>query len=153
MIVGWCTTVFYWPMFFFLDLLNLELFSFPNTQDFFILLGMATINCIGNLAFIIGVLVTTPLWMTVGLLFTIPLSAVFDFLVQGITPTGVGWAGIPIGMMLVIIGVLLLNVAEVLYDHGNKEHLADEKKNQSSDCNRMVVSRTYYCWKNLLKWK
>ena len=63
-----------------------------------------------NLLFILGILLSSPLFMTVGSILTIPVAVVADMIVHHYVMPWLGFLGIA----LIVLGFLGLNLSEVL---------------------------------------
>ncbi|PVU98462.1 hypothetical protein BB559_001548 [Furculomyces boomerangus] len=105
--VGISATILLWPLIIILDYLGLEKFELPGNKN---LIGMLAINafvgtCLSDYFWVLAVMLTTPLTVTLGLSFTIPLSFLGEILLRNAHYD----SGYIIGSVLVIIGFLGVN--------------------------------------------
>jgi drug/metabolite transporter (DMT)-like permease len=89
-----------------LHFLGWETFEFPTGKALELLFINGTLDCIFNVSLLIGIMCTSPLFMSVGSLLTIPASVFADFVGHQyvLPPLAL------VGVLLIIIGFLGLNI-------------------------------------------
>jgi drug/metabolite transporter (DMT)-like permease len=109
-LLGLFTLVFLWPLLVVAHFTGLETFQWPTHREWYQML----ISCASNIAFYFamasGTQLTSALWVSVGLLASIPASIITDYLLHHYLIEGWGWAGVA----LIISGFLLMNLQEYL---------------------------------------
>lgn len=93
-----------------LTLLDVEEFQWPHQREIVALSATAMMDGAFNLLFILGILLSSPLFMTVGSILTIPVAVVADMIVHHYVMPWLGFLGIA----LIVLGFLGLNLSEVL---------------------------------------
>jgi len=109
-LMGSITVMFLWPIVVIVHYTKVEVWEFPSLFVLGYYVLYACLDTIFNVGFFIGIHLTSPLFMAVGTLLTIPLSVVVDKFWHNID---LPWTSF-IGMALVVIGFLGLNLSESL---------------------------------------
>lgn len=114
--MGALTYLFTWPMFIVLHYTGLEVFELPSSHVAVGLLINMTLDVTLNVALVVGIGFTSPLFMAVGAVLTMPISITADWLVNDyIMPMGAFF-----GVGGIVAGFILLNVAEYLIQRKKK---------------------------------
>ncbi|PVV01193.1 hypothetical protein BB560_004404, partial [Smittium megazygosporum] len=114
--IGLATLAFSWIPVVFLDAFNIEKFVVPNATQVKFIAGNAVLGIVYNAAFIVLLSLTSPMFAAVGVMLTIPLSALIEIFVEGnIIP-----APVIIGMFCIFAGFLYLTYIE--YSEGSENY-------------------------------
>ncbi|CAG8575625.1 11125_t:CDS:2, partial [Paraglomus occultum] len=109
--VGLFNTFILWPLFLLLDATGVEEFVLPSSTNFWIMIMVNAL--IGTFAsdyfWLLSMLMTSPLVVTLGLSLTIPLAIFGDVFVKGIVMAGSYW----LGALMVFIGFVGVNVVAI----------------------------------------
>lgn len=109
-LMGSCTLVLQWPITLVLHYTGIETFELPPPMVQYGIGINVGLDLVLNGANFIGIAFTSPLFMTVGSVLTIPTSVLADKIIQNyVLPV---WAFL--GMGVIMIGFILLNVDEYL---------------------------------------
>jgi len=109
-LMGAFTALFLWPVILIVHVTQYEVWEFPSlfVLGYYVLYSF--LDTIFNVGFFIGIHLTSPLFMAVGTLLTIPVSIIVDKFWHNID---LSWIS-GIGMILVVLGFLGLNLSESL---------------------------------------
>jgi len=109
-LMGAITALFLWPVIIIVDVIQYEVWEFPSlfVLGYYVLYSF--LDTIFNVGFFIGIHLTSPLFMAVGTLLTIPVSILVDKFWHNIDLPWISF----IGMLLVVLGFLGLNLSESL---------------------------------------
>ncbi|KAI9227253.1 MAG: hypothetical protein DHS80DRAFT_17488 [Piptocephalis tieghemiana] len=124
--VGLFNLVLLWPIFFIFHYTGVETFELPSTQ---LIWAMLIVNALvgtflSDYLWLLAMLMTSPLVVTLGLSLTIPLTLVGDMIRRGRIP-GLGyWTG----AFLVIFGFFLVNASTLKEDVGEEEEEEEEEE-------------------------
>jgi drug/metabolite transporter (DMT)-like permease len=92
------------------DLLGLEPFLMPDADQAQLIGINIVFDMLLNISLLVGITLTTPLFMAVGSLLTMPVSIFTDWLFHDyVLPISAF-----LGMLAIVVGFVLLNVAEVI---------------------------------------
>ncbi|KAI9227249.1 MAG: hypothetical protein DHS80DRAFT_17501 [Piptocephalis tieghemiana] len=132
--VGIFNLVLLWPIFFIFHYTGVETFELPSTQ---LIWAMLIVNALvgtflSDYLWLLAMLMTSPLVVTLGLSLTIPLALVGDIVGKGIQVNGLYW----VGAALVLLGFLGVNGAEVV-DSKKKDQQQDEEEEEEEESRRM----------------
>ncbi|CAG8607484.1 619_t:CDS:2 [Paraglomus brasilianum] len=109
--VGLFNTFILWPLFLLLDAAGIEEFALPSSANFWIMIMVNAL--LGTFAsdyfWLLSMLMTSPLVVTLGLSLTIPLAIFGDVFVKGIVMAGSYW----LGALMVFIGFVGVNIVAV----------------------------------------
>ena len=112
-VTGVVTLLFYWPGIVVLDLLGWETFQLPNWTQ----LGLFGVNMIlddiNNIALLLAISWTTPLFVGMGSLLNIPVSVLLDVLLHSYLLPWVGF----LGVVGIVVGFILLTLADFIIAH------------------------------------
>ncbi|KAI8985168.1 hypothetical protein BDB01DRAFT_100810 [Pilobolus umbonatus] len=105
--VGAFNILLLWPMIPILDFIGLESFEFPMNYTLWsmIMLNAFVGTFLSDYLWLLSMLLTSPLVVTLGISLTIPFALIGDILFKGIIPN----INYSIGALLVIIGFLIVN--------------------------------------------
>ncbi|RKP12868.1 hypothetical protein BJ684DRAFT_22939 [Piptocephalis cylindrospora] len=122
--VGLFNLVLLWPIFFIFHYTGVETFELPSTSLVWImLLANALVGTfLSDYLWLLAMLMTSPLVVTLGLSLTIPLALVGDMVRKGVVP-GVGYW---IGAILVLLGFFLVNSSTLGEETEEEEGVAIE---------------------------
>lgn len=134
--IGFFTMVVLWPVIFIADYLNIENFELPTDSITILLIAInCIITIISNYCWASAIKNTTPLTVTVGLSFTIPLSMIMEFLINLHSNNEGNLTGDQLnakyffGAILILISFVLIN-----YDSDEDvENLASNKVAKGND--------------------
>lgn len=138
--IGFFTMTMLWPVLVIAHYLNIEKFELPqNNWSLLLILGNCTITIISNYCWANAIKNTTPLTVTMGLSFTIPLSMIIEFFINLNKNTDNGGSNMNqidtkyfIGAILILISFILIN-----YDTGdNDKTLADDSDELAQLCEK-----------------
>jgi len=107
---GFWGALIFWPLFFVFHYTGYEKFELPDVNDLGELFMNLALDCSYNFLLLLGIMLTSPLFISVGTLLTVPASILADKIVHNTMLPKLAWPGIG----LIIIGFLGLNLAEVL---------------------------------------
>ncbi|KAJ9098133.1 hypothetical protein QFC21_004462 [Naganishia friedmannii] len=142
--VGLFNTLFLLPVIPILHYLGIETFQLPNRRDEWIICGInMAITLSSDYLYVLSMLKTTPLVVTIGLSLTIPFAMAGD-IIRGASAT-ITWQSLT-GAALVIVGFGLMGlegweegmanrvpiVAPILTDDGNEDEYGEEGEDGSS---------------------
>jgi len=109
--VGLFNIFILWPLFLLLDAAGIEEFVLPSSANFWVMIMVNAL--LGTFAsdyfWLLSMLMTTPLVVTLGLSLTIPLAIFGDVFVKGIVMAGSYW----LGVLMVFIGFIGVNVVAI----------------------------------------
>jgi len=109
--IGWFGLVqllLLWPGFFIVNALDIETFELPRGRALASLLVTAVMDTFFNVLLLSGIALTSPLFITVGCLLTIPVSIFTDYMLHKALLSG-GALG---GVACIAVGFLVLSYAE-----------------------------------------
>eukprot|EP01088_Endostelium_zonatum_P019277 TRINITY_DN6584_c0_g1_i1.p1 TRINITY_DN6584_c0_g1~~TRINITY_DN6584_c0_g1_i1.p1 ORF type:complete len:421 (-),score=66.98 TRINITY_DN6584_c0_g1_i1:68-1330(-) len=121
-LVGLSTLLLTWPGIIVVDVIGIEKFEVPHKQAVIEILLQGLMDSVYNILLLVGILFSSPLFISVGSLLTIPVSVVADYLLHDKLLHG--WSNF-LGILLIIIGFLGLNLLELF---GKKEDDEDEEE-------------------------
>ncbi|KAI8344635.1 hypothetical protein BC941DRAFT_508166 [Chlamydoabsidia padenii] len=106
--VGLINVVMLWPVFFILDWTGIEPFSWPSQSTLWILISLNAFigTFLSDYLWLISMLMTSPLVVTLGITLTVPLALIGDIILKHILP-GVQYL---VGACLVVAGFFLVNI-------------------------------------------
>lgn len=90
-----------------LDFFSIEKFSWPSASTWFYLFVSASLDGSSNILLLFGILLSSPLFMTVGLILTIPVAVFSDMILHAYFISAIPF----IGTLVIIGGFLGLNVS------------------------------------------
>jgi len=90
---------------------GIEKFEFPRAEIFYGLVYTTLLDSVFNVALTIGIMLTSPLFMSVGTLLTIPVSVLSDLLLHGLQFSG--WTYL--GLFGIVLGFIGLNVNDYIF--------------------------------------
>jgi len=129
---GIAAVITMWPMFFLLDHLHGskygEKFEWPDSQAMPYVIIISLADTMFNVFLLITILLSSPLFTSIGTVAVIPLSSVVDYLYRGLVLTKLGF----VGAGLILIGFLCMVYAE------HKEHKQKHKKAAQSAYNDVI---------------
>eukprot|EP01100_Stratorugosa_tubuloviscum_P003257 TRINITY_DN1776_c0_g5_i1.p1 TRINITY_DN1776_c0_g5~~TRINITY_DN1776_c0_g5_i1.p1 ORF type:complete len:416 (+),score=153.49 TRINITY_DN1776_c0_g5_i1:37-1284(+) len=109
-IVGFICLTMYWPFIVLVDLVGFEIFQLPTGQevDYVFIAGSSGLAFLFSIILAVNI-TNSPVFVTTGVVMTIPVSAVCDTLIfdykQSITEI--------FGLIILLIGFILINIAEI----------------------------------------
>jgi hypothetical protein len=109
-----------WPGLIVLDVIKIEEFELPSWKVLLILLTAQGLAALQNAAFLVGVHFTSPLFMSVGLLLTIPASIVCDLIFHSYLMPLVGLFGVS----LVCVGFMLFYQSDYIITNYDEHYSA-----------------------------
>ena len=90
---GLTIVTLFWPFFFILDAAGIEKFEWPN-HDVWMMLGInMSLDCCFNLLLLLGINMTSPLFISVGSLLTVPASILSDKIAHNYMFPPLAWVG------------------------------------------------------------
>jgi drug/metabolite transporter (DMT)-like permease len=107
-LIGSITVLCFWPIIIIVNVTEYEIWQMPTLFDLSYYVLYAFLDTIFNVGFFIGIHLTSPLFMAVGTLLTIPVSVLVDKFWHQIDLPYTAF----IGMILVVLGFLGLNLSE-----------------------------------------
>eukprot|EP01114_Cavostelium_apophysatum_P014609 TRINITY_DN3827_c0_g1_i1.p1 TRINITY_DN3827_c0_g1~~TRINITY_DN3827_c0_g1_i1.p1 ORF type:complete len:404 (-),score=61.21 TRINITY_DN3827_c0_g1_i1:15-1226(-) len=107
-LTGLITLLMYWPIIIILNYAKAETFEMPTAQIWGVLLANGGLDCVFNVLLLITIMLTSPLFVSVGSLMTIPVSIIADKVIHHMTPGPLSF----VGAALIVIGFIGMNVAE-----------------------------------------
>lgn len=116
----------------FLNWTGQEVLKYPSEKETWQLVYISLMDWVFNIGFLLGIVVFSPLWITVGLVLVIPAGLITDFLLRDLEVTNIAI----LGTLAVLAAFLLLNIPATNSDddfseeeeESDKEHeLADER--------------------------
>ncbi|KAI8090107.1 uncharacterized protein B0P05DRAFT_464336 [Gilbertella persicaria] len=115
--VGTFNVLLMWPIFFFLHFMGIERFELPFSPSLWlmVILNAFVGTFLSDYLWLLAMLMTTPLVVTLGISMTIPLALVGDVVFKHFVP-GVQYA---IGAILVVAGFFVVNIATLSDIEGN----------------------------------
>lgn len=123
-----------WPGIIILDYAGVETFEWPAHDALVALLTTTFLDSIFNVLLLIGIALTSALFMSVGCLLTIPASMLSDWVLHGTVMQG-GSIG---GVVLIAAGFAVLAWAEVLEArHASQKRAASEDAIAKEDDDRV----------------
>ena len=112
-LIGLFGVLFMWPGIILLDILNIEEFEIPTWTIIGYLFLAQCLAALQNVAFLIGIHFTSPLFMSVGILLTIPTSILFDWLLHDYILPAVSLCGV----FLLCFSFLLFYFSDYFISH------------------------------------
>jgi drug/metabolite transporter (DMT)-like permease len=79
-LAGLVTLLVIWPFFFVLDHTGVEKFKLPHLDELYVIIIVAVCDTVFNLFLVITILLTSPLFTSVGTILVIPLGCLVDYL-------------------------------------------------------------------------
>jgi len=116
-LMGVFNTIFVWVPVVVLSQTNIEPISFPDKAQFELMLFNTFLDSIYNVLLLLGIGLTSPIFISVGVVFTIPVSILMDYLMHSFY---LPWISL-IGVVLIIGGFFLIN-GEVIYKNYKSKH-------------------------------
>jgi len=109
-LTGAATILMFWPIILILNATHWEIFDFPIWDVWVYLLSNGGLDCVFNIFLLLGIMLTSPLFISVGSLLTIPASIVADRIFHSfvLSPEAL------VGGGLIVLGFLGLNFAEYM---------------------------------------
>ncbi|CAG8564051.1 18_t:CDS:1 [Funneliformis mosseae] len=104
-LIGLCTLLFLWIPIPILHYLGIEIFELPDPETFGYILSTAIAGVFFNASFMLLIALTSPLFASVGIMLTIPVVALVDWLITN-TPIGVNTI---IGNLCILLAFILLS--------------------------------------------
>ena len=95
-----------WPFFFLLDRIGIEPFEWPSVDKAKLLALNAGLDAIYNLLLLLGIVISSPLWMSIGTMLVVPATILADWALNGTVLTGQVAAGI----VLILFGFIVLQL-------------------------------------------
>lgn len=92
-LIGICTLILLTPVIPLLDAVGLEPFEWPSVEKLSLLIANASMDVVYNVLLLLGILLTSPLFMAVGCMLVVPASILADWLVHGSTLSPQALAG------------------------------------------------------------
>jgi drug/metabolite transporter (DMT)-like permease len=108
-VAGWMgigTMVTLWPLFFIFNATGFETFELPTGDKIRILAISAALDSMYQLSLLFGIVITSPLWISVGTVLVVPASLLADWMIHHVTVSL--QAGI--GIAFIVAGFLILQV-------------------------------------------
>jgi len=121
-LMGLATFFTQWPALILFHFLGWETFEIPSLMTFYGLVANATLDTILNTSIYVGIMYTSALFMSVGQVLIMPASVLADILYNGYFLPWQAYAGIG----LVIVGFIVMNVAEYLVEREEKRRQLEE---------------------------
>jgi len=115
------TLFWYWPIILILHYSGYETFEMPSKDVWEVLSVNGALDCAFNILLLITIMLTNPLFVSVGSLLTIPASIVADKLFRHYVPNALSF----VGAGLIVLGFVGLNLAEHLYAKKMKRRSED----------------------------
>jgi len=105
-LIGLTSVFLVWPGLLLVHWTGFERFELPPLEilELFVLNGL--MDAVFNIMLVLGIALTTPLFVTCGTMLAIPASLVWDHLAHGSEPNAMAWAGVS----AVVAGFILLNL-------------------------------------------
>jgi len=145
--VGLFTFFVFWPGLLILDTLKLEILELPTGQSLWSLVVTILLDVIFNGAFFVGIYSTSPLFMGVGSLLTIPVSVVVDLILNNyILPIPAFF-----GILGIIVGFLGLNLSEIFADKLLEDYDDIEPGHCFRQFGKLIVQDIRLCCKSKSK--
>lgn len=107
--IGVFHTIINWPGILILDATGVETFELPEPRAFASLMVTTVMDSMFNVLLLIGIAITSPLFISVGCLLTIPASIASDWIIHGRVMSGGAFGGVA----CIGVGFLVLTYAEV----------------------------------------
>ena len=104
-LTGLANIVLIWPGLFIVDAVGYEAFQLPPHKDLNLLIVNGLMDAVFNVLLVLGIALTSPLFVTCGTMLAIPASILWDYVAHGthLAPASVA------GVVLVALGFVLLN--------------------------------------------
>ncbi len=120
-LIGFFTLALTWPGIFLVDLLGYETFELPQGNALYIVLIMMALDSLSNFVLLIGIALSSPLFISVGALSSIPATVVADYIAHGTVLPPLSYFGI----LSIVLGFLLLSLSEYLHSRISRRKLLD----------------------------
>ncbi|CAG8508403.1 16476_t:CDS:2 [Cetraspora pellucida] len=116
--VGIFNVFLLWPFFLLLDLLKIESFQLPPDNTIWIMIAINALvgTFLSDYLWLLAVLMTSPLVVTLGLSLTIPMALVGDSVFKGILMSDTYW----LGAFMILSGFFTVNFT-ALKENGNEQ--------------------------------
>lgn len=131
-LLGVWTILLAWPGIIIVDKTGIESFELPHGKSLQGILITMGLDALFNCLLILGIVISSPLFISVGSLLTIPASVVSDWLLHGTVLPILSY----MGMLAIVVGFLLLTLSELLHFKFRKH---DHDKNKGA-CDHLVPS-------------
>jgi drug/metabolite transporter (DMT)-like permease len=119
--IGVFHTVINWPGILILDATGVETFELPEPRAFASLMVTTVMDSMFNVLLLIGIAITSPLFISVGCLLTIPASIASDWIIHGRVMSGGAFGGVA----CIGVGFLVLTYAEVREERARRQLAAN----------------------------
>ncbi|RIB28902.1 thiamine-repressible mitochondrial transport protein THI74 [Gigaspora rosea] len=108
-----------WPFFWLLDWLNIECFQLPPSNTLWIMIATNALvgTFLSDYLWLLAVLMTSPLVVTLGMSLTIPMSLIGDSVFKGILMSNTYW----FGAFIILSGFLAVNFAALKENENENE--------------------------------
>lgn len=116
--IGVFTIVIFWPGFFIVHYTGFEPFELPKGKEIWNLFLLALLEATFNLSLLMGIFLTSPLFMSIASMLSVPAAIVCDILVNQIIIPPMAY----IGIACIILGFLGLNFAEYQKSKSGKSY-------------------------------
>lgn len=126
--LGFWNLVIVWPVFFLANATGWESFEWPPLDALPYLIGAAAVDSVFQILLYIGILISSPLFISVGCMLSIPGSIVADYIFHStvLPPLALG------GIAVIIVGFIGINYSEYR-DH--KQQTEEKKPLLQSEIN------------------
>jgi solute carrier family 35 protein F3/4 len=130
-LVGVWTLILGCPGIIIVDLIDIEPFALPHGRALQGILITMALDSFCNALIILGIMLSSPLFISVGSLLTIPTSVLCDWVIDGTVLPILSY----VGMLTIIAGFLMLAFSELIHFKMGKQ-----KEGQDSQCAHVVPS-------------
>jgi len=96
----------------------------PNIQQFKLILLTVLLDFLYNISLLIGLKTASPLFISIGCLFVLPLSILSDYLIYQKSVNALCY----IGFVLIAVGFIGLNVGPIIEQNKKKKELEEYGK-------------------------
>jgi drug/metabolite transporter (DMT)-like permease len=126
--MGVCVILIFWPLFIVLHYTEAEVFTLPDKTNALSLAGNAAMFVVYNLLLVFGISLTSPLFISTGMLLTIPGSLIVDQISRS---TALNWRAY-VGSGLIIVGFFLLGFGTASAEQRNDTPAIDKSINDTN---------------------
>ena len=141
--LGLWVFVCYWPGIFILNFFGVETYEWPDKDVWEILLLTVFLDTGLNFFLLAGVLFTSPVYIGVGTLLSIPISVAFDYVLHDYVLPALAFVGI----ILIVVGFLMINFGDWLIQRkGNQVKAYTAENQQKLNVNTILPRENFVLW-------
>jgi len=123
-LTGTFSLLLFWPSLFIWNALHWEIFEFPPNPIIVQLVLNGALDCVFNILLLLAIMMTSPLFVSVGSLLTVPASIVADKIFHSYLQPPFSF----VGGGLIVLGFIGMNISEYLSEKDQRQQTAFSKK-------------------------